>query len=122
MAIFVDLDLTASPNPTTLPKRIEFTQTLHSSLDSEPITVQYSLAPAHSIWFEDSDGNRTKQVVREDTIGKAPQVTIDRINMNFGPGIGGLLTVEVSQAIRDSEGNVIPGLCVLQLDTKVGGG
>ena len=117
MAIFIDQDLTASPNPTTLPKRIEFTQTLHSSLDSEPITVQYSLAAAHNIWFDDGSGNLTKQVVREDTIGKAPQVTTDRISMATGPGIGGLLTVEVSQAIRDSEGNVLPGLVIVQIQS-----
>ncbi|HEV8241589.1 MAG TPA: hypothetical protein VGS57_19660 [Thermoanaerobaculia bacterium] len=117
MAIFVDKDLEASPNPTSLPKRVEFTQTLRSSLASEAIVVQYSLSPAHNVWFQDNDNNLTKQVVREDTIGTAPEVTTDRITMATGPGMGGLLTVEVSQAIRDSEGNVIPGLVVVQLQT-----
>jgi hypothetical protein len=115
MAIFVDKDLEASPNPTTLPKRVEFQQTLRSSLASEAIAVQYSLASAHNIWFEDGDGKPTKQVVREDTVGSLPQVCVDRITMTTGPGKGGLMTVEVEQAIRDSEGNVIPGLCVVQL-------
>jgi len=117
MAIFVDQDLTASPNPTTLPKRVEFVQTLRSSLASEAIAVQYSLSAAHNVWFEGPDGNLTKQVVREDTIGKAPQVTTDRITMTTGPGMGGMLTVEVSQAIRDSEGNVIPSLVVVQIES-----
>ena len=115
MAIFVDDDLTASPNPTTLPKRVEFQHTLHSSLPSEPILVAYSLAEAHNIWFEDGDGNPTKRVVREETVTQAPQVCVDRIPMTTGPGKGGLLTVEVEQSIRDSEGNVIPGLVVIQL-------
>jgi hypothetical protein len=115
MAVFVDQDLSASPNPTSLPKRVEFQQTLRSSLASEGIAVQYSLAPAHNVWFEDGDGKPTKQVVREETIGSLPQVCVDRITMTTGPGKGGLMTVEVSQAIRDSEGNVIPGLVVIQL-------
>ncbi len=115
MAIFVDEDLTASPNPTTLPKRVEFQHTVHSSLPSEPILVGYSLAEGHNIWFEDNDGNLTKRVTRNETVGKAPQVCVDRITMTTGAGMGGLLTVEVSQAIRDSEGNVIPGLVVVQL-------
>ncbi|HET9765999.1 MAG TPA: hypothetical protein VFS60_04075 [Thermoanaerobaculia bacterium] len=115
MAIFVDEDLTASPNPTTLPKRVEFQQTLHSSLASEAILCAYSLAEAHNIWFQDQDGSLHKRTIREDTIGKLPQVTTDRITMTTGPGAGGLLTVEVELAIRDSEGNVIPGLVVVQL-------
>ena len=117
MAIFVDQDLTASPNPTTLPKRVEFQQTLHSSLDSEEILCAYSMAEAHNIWFQDTDGSLHKRVIREDTIGKVPQVTTDRITMTTGPGVGGMLTVEVSQSIRDSEGNVIPGLVVVQIQS-----
>ena len=115
MAIFVDEELSASPNPTSLPKRVEFQQTLHSSLDEEAIVCAYSLAQAHNVWFEDADGNLQKRLTREDTIGPAPQQTVDRLPMTFGPGQGGLLTVEVTQAIRDSEGNVIPGLVVVQL-------
>lgn len=117
MAIFVDQDLAASPNPTDLPKRIEFTQTLHSSLASEAITCQYSLAAAHNIWFQDNDGNLMKTVVREDTVGSAPQVTVDRITMTTGPGMAGLLTVEVAQSLRDSEGNVTPGLVIVQIQS-----
>ena len=117
MAIFVDQDLTASPNPTTLPKRIEFTQTLHSSLASEAITCQYSLAAAHNIWFDDGNGNLSKQVVRQDTIGSTPQVAVDRITMTTGPGVGGMLTVEVSQAIIDASNNVIPGLVIVQIES-----
>lgn len=117
MAIFVDQDLAASPNPTTLPKRIEFTQTLHSSLASEAITCQYSLAAAHNIWFQDNDGNLMKTVVREDTVGSSPQVTIDRITLTTGPGMSGLLTVEVAQSLRDSQGNVTPGLVIVQIQS-----
>ena len=77
--------------------------------------LAYSMAEAHNIWFQDSDGSLHKRVIREDTIGKAPQVTTDRITMTTGPGTGGLLTVEVELAIRDSQGNVTPGLVVVQL-------
>ena len=115
MTIFVDEKLSVAPNPTSLPKRMAFTQTLHSSLDQEPIIVAYSLEPQHNVWFEDADGNQQKRILRQETIGKAPQVTVDRMMMVFGPGQGGLLTVEVSQVIRDSDGNVIPSVVVVQL-------
>ena len=115
MPITIVNDLTASPNPTQLPKRVEFQQTLQSKLAAEPITVFYSLEPDHQIWFEDSDGQRTKQAQRTETIGKAPQVCIDRLQMVFGPGTGPVLTVEVSQTIQDSQGNVLPALVVLQI-------
>ena len=117
MAIFVDEDLTASPNPTTLPKRVEFQQTLHSSRPSEAVRIAYSLSQAHNVWFEDTDGQLQKQVVREETIGSTPQVTVDRITMTTGPGVGGMLTVEVSQAIIDAQNNVIPGLVIVQIQS-----
>ncbi len=117
MTVFVDEKLSASPNPTSLPKRMEFTQTLHSNLDDEPIIVAYSLDPANNIWFQDGDGNPQKRILRQESIGKAPHVCIDRIPMVFGPGQGGLLTVEVSQVIRDSDGNVLPSLVVVQLQS-----
>ena len=117
MAIFVDQNLAASPNPTDLPKRIEFTQTLRSSLPSEAITCQYSLAAAHNIWFDDGNGNLSKQIVRQDTIGSTPQVAVDRITLTTGPGMSGLLTVEVAQSLRDSEGNVTPGLVIVQIQS-----
>jgi hypothetical protein len=44
-------------------------------------------------------------------------VSIDRITMTTGPGMKGLLTVEVAQSLRDSEGNVTPGLVIVQLQT-----
>ncbi len=115
MPIFVDVELTATPNPTSLPKRIELQQTLHSTLAAEAITVAYTMAAAHNIWFKDGSGGLVKQILRTDTIGKAPQVCIDRLTMVTGPGSGPLLTVEVTQAIRDSQGNVTPGLCVVQI-------
>lgn len=115
MTVFVDAKLSASPNPTSLPKRMAFTQTLHSDLDAEPIIVAYSLDPAHNVWFQDTAGNQQKRILRQETIGKAPHVCVDRVPMVLGPGQGGLLTVEVSQVVRDAEGNVLPSVVVLQL-------
>lgn len=117
MTVFVDQPLSASPNPTSLPKRMEFTHTLHSDLDEEPIIVAYSLDPAHNVWFEDTAGNQQKRILRQETVGKAPQVCVDRIPMVFGPGQGGLLTVEVSQVVRDADGNVLPSVVVVQLQS-----
>ena len=117
MAIFVDVPVTASPNPTSLPRRVEFEQTLRSTQDGEQIDVAYSLSAAHDVWFEDSDGSLQKQVVRQETVSKTAEVFVDRITMRRGPGQGGMLAVEVSQAIRDSLGNVTPGLVVVQLES-----
>ena len=117
MTVFVDKKLSASPNPTSLPKRIEFTQTLRSNLDEEPIIVAYSLGADHNVWFQDSDGKQLKRILRQETIGKTPHVCVDRIQMVLGPGRGGLLTVEVSQVIRDADGNVLPGVVVVQLES-----
>ena len=115
--VTIDVKLSASPNPTSLPKRMEFTQTLHSDLEAEPIIVGYSLDPAHNVWFEDSAGNPQKRILRQETIGQAPHVCVDRIPMVFGPGQGGLLTVEVSQVLRDADGNVLPSVVVVQLQS-----
>jgi hypothetical protein len=117
MAIIIVNNLTASPNPTTLPKRVELQQTLQSNLASEPVTVVYSLAPGHQIWFQDSNNQLTKQVQRQETVGQAPKVCIDRINLVLGPGTGPLLTVEVEQTVQDSQGTVVPDLVVLQIAT-----
>jgi hypothetical protein len=118
MPISVDKDLSAAPNPTTLPKRVEFRQTLHSTLASEDISVAYSLDPGHNVWFEDSDDKLQKVIVRQETVGMAPQVCVDRLAMALGPGnVGPPLTVEVNQAIRDSQGNVTPSLCVIRIQS-----
>jgi hypothetical protein len=115
MAITIVENLTATPNPTTIPKRVEFRQTLRSTLPAETITLIYSLEPDHDIWFEDAEGTRVKQLSREETVGKEPQVCVDRLKMVTGPGEGPQLTVEVAQAIRDSQGQVIPDLSVVQI-------
>lgn len=115
MAIEIIVNLAASPNPAKLPKRVEFTQTLQSTLAAEDVLVRYSLDAAHNVWFEDANDKLTKKLTRRETVGSAPQVCVDRLPMTTGPGTGGLLTVEVQQAIRDSEGNVVPDLVVLQL-------
>lgn len=117
MAVEILNHLVASPNPTTLPKRVELTQTLKSSLPEEVILVRYSLEASHNVWFEGADEQLTKQVTRPETVGLAPQVCVDRLQMTTGPGTGEMLTVEIQQAIRDSEGNVIPDLVVLQLES-----
>jgi hypothetical protein len=115
MAIAIVANLSAAPNPAKLPVRVEFTQTLKSTLAEEKILVRYSLASAHNVWFEDADDQLTKKITREETVGTAAQVCVDRLQITTGPRTGGMLTIEVHQAIRDSEGNVGPDLVVVQL-------
>ena len=118
MPITVDKPLSAAPNPTTLPKRVEFRYTVHSTQASETIDVGYSLDPGHNVFFEDANEQPTKQVVRQEEVGFASQVCVDRITLVVPEGgQGPPLTVEVTQAIRDSQGNVTPGLVVLRIQT-----
>ncbi len=115
MAIQIRVNLQASPNPTSLPRRVEFTQTLRSNRDGEPITVTYSLDPAHDVWFQDSDGNPAKSVQRTETVGKADQVCVDRITLQRGAGAGPAAGVQVNQTITDSAGITLGDLVTLQL-------
>jgi len=115
MAIQILQNLTATPNPTTLPKRITFQQTLVSDQAAEPIKVVYSLAPAHDVWFEDASGQRTKAIHRADTISQAPKVCRDQITLLRGPGQGPMAMVQVNQTVTDSEGVPLPDVCTLQL-------
>ena len=115
MAIQIQQNLTASPNPAALPKRVTFEQTLVSDQDAEPITVVYTLAPAHDVWFQDASGQRTKRIRRTDPVSQVPKVYRDEITLVRGPGNGPMAMVEVDQTITDSEGVPIPDVCTLQL-------
>jgi hypothetical protein len=117
MAIQIRVPLQASPNPTTLPKRVEFTQTLRSNRDGEPITLTYSLDPAHNVWFQDANGNPTKSVQRDETVSRADQVCVDRIVMQLGPGNGPMAMAQVNQTITDSSGITIGDLVIVRIGT-----
>lgn len=115
MAIQIVQNLQATPNPTTLPRRIDFKQTLRSNRDGEAITVEYSMDPGHNIFFVDSSGQPTKKVQRTDTVSRQPQLCHDRITLQEGAGGGPLSLVQVNQTITDSSGVTIPDVCVLQI-------
>jgi hypothetical protein len=115
MAVQIQQNLTASPNPAALPKRITFQQTLVGDQDGEPITVVYTLAAAHNVWFEGAGGKRTKTVTRTDTVSQIPKVYRDQITLLLGPGHGPMAMVAVDQTITDSEGVPISDVCTLQL-------
>jgi hypothetical protein len=116
MAIQIRKNLQASPNPTSLPKRVEFTQTLISNRDNQAITVVYRLDPAHDVWFQDAGGNPTKSVERTDTISRVEKVCVDRIVMQRGPGQGPLTLVEVNQTITDPSGITLGDVSVVRLE------
>jgi hypothetical protein len=115
MAIQIRQHLTASPNPTPLPRRVEFRQTLRSNRPSEAITVVYSLDPVHNVWFQDAAGAATKTITRQETVGQTDQVCIDRIGMQEGPGQGPQDLVQVNQTITGSSGISIPDTCVVEI-------
>jgi hypothetical protein len=115
MAIQIQKNLQASPNPSALPKRITFAQTLVSDQDAEPITVVYTLAQAHDVWFQDAHGQRAKRIERADTVSQVPKVYRDEITLVRGPGQGPMALVEIDQTVTDSEGVPIPDSCTLQL-------
>ncbi len=102
MAIQIRKNLSVSPNPTTLPKRIELVQTLRATPAEEPITLEYRLAPDHQIWFQDGDDPPAKSFSRQETVGTTDQICRDRVTLVFGPGIGPIELVQIDQTITDS--------------------
>jgi hypothetical protein len=115
MAIQIRAHLTATPNPTTLPRRIDFHQTLRSNLASEDIVVVYQLDPDHDIWFQDGSGKPAKTVQRNLTATQADQVFLVRILLQRGPGAGPMTMVEIDQTITDSSGIRIPDSVVIRI-------
>ena len=79
MAIQIRAHLTATPNPTTLPRRIDFHQTLRSNLASEDVVAVYQLRSEIDVWFQDGNGNPTKTVQRDLTVTQADQAFLVRI-------------------------------------------
>jgi hypothetical protein len=115
MAIQIRAHLTATPNPTTLPRRIDFHQTLRSNLASEDVVAVYQLDPDNGIWFQDASGNPAKTVQRNLTVTQADQVFLVRIELQQGPGTGPMKLVEIDQVLTDSSGIKIPDSVVLRI-------
>jgi hypothetical protein len=115
MAIQIRAHLTATPSPTTLPRRIDFHQTLRSNLASEDVIAVYQLDPGHNVWFQDASGKPAKMVQRELTVTQADQPFLVRIVMQLGPGTGPMKLVEVDQVLTDSSGIKIPDSVVIQI-------
>lgn len=113
MAIQIRAHLTASPNPASLPRRIDFRQTLRSNQDGEEIVVVYQMDPDHEVWFKDGDGNPAKSIQRTLQVSRADQPVLTRITLQKGPGTGPMASVEIDQTITDSSGIAIPDSCVL---------
>jgi hypothetical protein len=116
MAIQIRSHLTASPNPTSLPRRIDFHQTLRSNMDGEEITVEYQMDPGHGVWFKDGDGNATKTIQRTLQVSQADQPVLTRITLQKGKGTWPMESVEIDQTITDSSGIKIPDSCVLGIE------
>jgi hypothetical protein len=115
MAIQIRAHLTATPNPTALPRRIDFRQTLRGNIDGETIGVAYQLDPDNDVYFQDADGNPVKTVQRSLDVSRTDQVFLTRIVLQRGPGTGPLTMVEIDQTLTDSSGIEIPDSVVLRL-------
>jgi len=115
MAIQIRAHLTATPNPTTLPRRIDFHQTLRSNLASEDVVAVYQLSPDHDVWFQDGNGKPTKTVQRELTVTQADQVFRDRIVLQRGSAAEPMVMVEIDQVLTDSSGIKVPDSVVLRI-------
>jgi hypothetical protein len=113
MAIQIRAQLTASPNPASLPRRIDFRQTLRSNMDGENIVVEYQMDPDHEVWFKDGNGKLVKTIQRTLQVSQVDQPELTRIALQKGPGSGPMISVEIDQTITDSSGIKIPDNCVL---------
>lgn len=114
MPIQIVANLKASPNPTTLPRRIELAQTLRSMLPQEPINVTYALEAGHNVFFKDGDNAPAKTFVRGETVGLADQVCVDRVSLVETAGIP-MDLVTIHQTIKDSVGSTVADLVIIQI-------
>lgn len=114
MPIQVVSKLKAMPNPTSLPKRIEFQQTLRSLLPQEDIKVTYELDGAHNVYFKDGDAAPAKTFTRAETVGQTDQVCVDRVSLVQGSGVP-MDLVTVNQTIVDSVKMTVTDLVVVQI-------
>jgi|SRR6185295_901826 len=115
MAIQILDNLTASPNPTTLGKRIDLRQTLVSNRAQESIRIAYRLDPRIDVWFQDGDAAPAKSFVRQETVGQTAKVCDDRITLVLGPGTGPIDIVQIDQTITDQGGLATPDLVLVQI-------
>lgn len=117
MAIQIVRNLTVSPNPASLPKRIELSQTLRSNLAAEKISVTYSLDAAHNVFFVDGDDPPSKTFSRSETVGREDQTCVDRVSLQVGQGDGPMAAITIRQAITDSIGLTVTDLVILRLQS-----
>ncbi len=115
MPIFVTQKVTCSPTPAALPKRIELKQVLRSQLASETITVDYTLAAGHDIWFEDDGDAPSKTVRRTETLDNTDQEYVDRVKLVRGQGQRLDDLVQIDQTLTDSFGITTHAVCVVRL-------
>jgi hypothetical protein len=112
MAIQITRELTVSPTPTTLPKRLSFIYGMVSNKPSEAVEVTYRIdGTATALRFDDGDGPVT-EVTRTETATQQAQEFEDRVSMVGTPN-GAFEDVEIVQRVVDSTGDAIPGLVVL---------
>jgi hypothetical protein len=114
MAIQIRVPLSATPNPTTLPRRIDFRQTLSSNI-GEAVTVAFQMDAAHDVWFKDGNGQPSKTIQRTLNVSQVDQTILVRIALVTGPGNGPMDTIEIDEAITDASGATIPDSCELRL-------
>lgn len=78
--------LTASPNPTTLPRRLDLRQLVKSDQPGEEVLVLYQLSPEHDLWFDEIDG-LTKQMERHEVVEANPTTLHHRVRLVRGEGV-----------------------------------
>jgi hypothetical protein len=114
MAIQIRVPLSATPNPTTLPHRIDLRQTLRSNI-GEGVTVAFQMDAAHDVWFQEGNGQLTKTIQRTLDVSQVDQPILVGISVVRGPGNGPMDLVEIDEAITDSSGATIPDSCELRV-------
>lgn len=114
MPVQITVNLKATPNPATLPKRITLTQSLRSMLEQEVVTVEYSLDAGHNVFFKDGDAAPSKTFVRKETLGRTEKVCADRVSLIEQAGAA-MDLVQVNQIITDSVGLTCTDLTLVQI-------
>ncbi|MFN7962592.1 MAG: hypothetical protein U0002_15085 [Thermoanaerobaculia bacterium] len=102
MAILIDQNLSATPNPGAFGQTITFRQALHSDQAAgEIVSIRYRLSRGHNVWFERSGGDPSKEIRFNHVQIAATSTPLEHSFLIVqGPGVGPMDNVEVDCVIN----------------------
>lgn len=97
-------NLTADPQQIQLPGNVTLHQTVVSTEPSEVAVMEYSMSPAHNVWFELASGTRSKTVTFQETVPSTGMETSHPIRLVRFAGAPSGGSVGIDQRVTDASG------------------